>query len=165
MYSPVTTGIPAIFAYPRATGMLTAATVTPASTSPVTSDRRTGSSPPITGTARSRARRERPPEPGTVTSVAAVAIPRRRRTELIDHRSQLASTRWYRRPSFLGFVHRGNEYDISSQLNAWMRCPRGADNQPGDGLGQRTNAARGTVPCGDPAVPQERRHLLAGLSA
>ena len=68
VYSPVTTGIPAIFAYPRATGMLTAASVIPASTSPATSDRRTGSSPPITGTARSRARRERTRESGTITS-------------------------------------------------------------------------------------------------
>ena len=33
VYRPVTTGIPAIFAYPRATGMLTAASVMPASTS------------------------------------------------------------------------------------------------------------------------------------
>ena len=68
VYRPVTTGIPAIFAYPRATGMLTAARVTPASTSPATSDRRTGSNPPITGGARSRARRERIRESGTVTS-------------------------------------------------------------------------------------------------
>jgi len=36
VYRPVTTGIPAIFAYPRATGMLTAARVTPASTSAMT---------------------------------------------------------------------------------------------------------------------------------
>ena len=55
--------------------MLTAARVIPASTSTATSDRRTGSSPRITGSARSRARRERPPEPGTVTSGAAVAMP------------------------------------------------------------------------------------------
>src|SRR5579863_10390645 len=48
--------------------MLTAASVIPASTSAATSDRRTGSSPPITGTACSRARRERPRESGTVTS-------------------------------------------------------------------------------------------------
>ena len=33
VYKPVTTGIPAIFAYPRATGMLTAAKVIPATTS------------------------------------------------------------------------------------------------------------------------------------
>ena len=33
VYSPVTTGIPAIFAYPKDTGMLTAARVIPASTS------------------------------------------------------------------------------------------------------------------------------------
>ena len=68
MYSPVTTGIPAIFAYPKDTGMLTAARVIPASTSAATSDRRTGSSPPITGTACSRARRERTRDSGTVTS-------------------------------------------------------------------------------------------------
>src|SRR6266516_1294024 len=55
---PVTTGIPAIFAYPRATGMLTAARVIPASTSGATCDRWMGSSPPITGSARSRARTE-----------------------------------------------------------------------------------------------------------
>ena len=68
VYRPVTTGIPAIFAYPKATGMLTAASVMPASTSAATSGRRTGSSPPITGGARSRARRERTRESGTVTS-------------------------------------------------------------------------------------------------
>ena len=68
VYSPVTTGIPAIFAYPKDTGMLTAARVIPASTSAATSDRRTGSSPPITGTACSRARRERTRDSGTVTS-------------------------------------------------------------------------------------------------
>jgi hypothetical protein len=35
VYGPVTTGIPAIFAYPRTTGMLTAAKVIPATTSAV----------------------------------------------------------------------------------------------------------------------------------
>jgi hypothetical protein len=39
VYRPVTTGIPEIFAYPRATGMLTAARVTPATTSAVIWDR------------------------------------------------------------------------------------------------------------------------------
>jgi hypothetical protein len=33
VYSPVTTGIPAIFAYPKDTGILTAASVIPASMS------------------------------------------------------------------------------------------------------------------------------------
>ena len=79
VYRPVTTGIPAIFAYPRDTGMLTAARVTPATTSAVTLDRRTGSSPPITGSARSRARAERPPESGTITSAAALVMPGRLR--------------------------------------------------------------------------------------
>ena len=46
VYRPVTTGIPAIFAYPRTTGMLTAARVIPAITSAVMCDRCTGSSPP-----------------------------------------------------------------------------------------------------------------------
>jgi hypothetical protein len=68
VYSPVTTGIPAIFAYPRDTGMLTAAKVKPAATSVMMLDRRTGSSPPITGSAPRRARRERIRESGTVTS-------------------------------------------------------------------------------------------------
>jgi site-specific DNA recombinase len=30
---------------------------------------------------------------------------------------------------------------------------------------QDVNAARGPAPCGDPAVPQKRRYLLAGLLA
>jgi hypothetical protein len=68
VYRPVTTSVPAIFAYPRATEMLTAARVTLASMSAVMPDRCTGSSLRITGGARSRAGRERPRESGTVTS-------------------------------------------------------------------------------------------------
>ena len=77
VYRPVTTGIPAIFAYPRATGMLTAARVMPAITSVVIRDRSTGSRPPITGSASSRARTERPRESGTTTSAAVAAMPGR----------------------------------------------------------------------------------------
>src|SRR5580698_2747020 len=77
VYRPVTTGIPAIFAYPRATGMLTAARVMPAITSAVMRDRCTGSSPFITGSARNCARRERLHGSGTFASAAALARPGR----------------------------------------------------------------------------------------
>ena len=66
VYRPVTTGIPAIFAYPRTSGMPRAASVMPASTSAGTWDRSMGSSPlhhgqrpqpsPPVATARSRHR-------------------------------------------------------------------------------------------------------------
>ena len=47
VYRPVTTGIPAIFAYPRTSGMPRAASVMPASTSAGTWDRPKGSSPAV----------------------------------------------------------------------------------------------------------------------
>ena len=67
VYRPVTTGIPAIFAYPRTSGMPRAASVMPASTSAGTWDRSIGSSPRIAGSARSHPRWRPPREPGNVS--------------------------------------------------------------------------------------------------
>ena len=67
VYRPVTTGIPAIFAYPRTSGMPKAASVKPASTSAGTWDRSIGSSPRIAGSARSHPRWRPPGESGNVS--------------------------------------------------------------------------------------------------
>ena len=67
MYRPVTTGIPAIFAYPRTSGMPRAASVMPANTSAGTRDRSMGSSPRITGSARSHPRQRPPRESGNAS--------------------------------------------------------------------------------------------------
>ena len=55
MYRPVTSGIPAILAYPRTSGTPSAASVTPASASGQTRERSSGSTPRSTG---------RPPQRG-----------------------------------------------------------------------------------------------------
>ena len=82
VYRPVTTGIPAIFAYPRTSGMPRAASVMPASTSAGTRDRSMGSSPCITGSARSQPRwrprsqpRWRPPREADTVSPPPVSLP------------------------------------------------------------------------------------------
>ena len=67
VYRPVTTGIPAIFAYPRTSGMPRAASVMPASTSAGTWDRSMGSSPRIAGSARSHPRWRPPRESGNLS--------------------------------------------------------------------------------------------------
>ena len=67
VYRPVTTGIPAIFAYPRTSGMPRAASVMPASMSAGTWARSMGRTPCITRSARSHPRWWPPREAGTVS--------------------------------------------------------------------------------------------------
>jgi hypothetical protein len=67
VYRPVTTGIPAIFAYPRTSGMPKAANVRPAKTSAGIWDRSMGNSPRIGGSARSHPRWRPPGESGNVS--------------------------------------------------------------------------------------------------
>ena len=70
MYRPVTTGIPAILAYPSTSGMPSAASVTPASTSVGTRDRSTGSTARSTGSARNDPHQRLPGEPGIASPPA-----------------------------------------------------------------------------------------------
>ena len=64
VYKPVTSGIPAILAYPRTSGAPSAASVIPASRSTGSWERPTGSTPRRTGTARSQPGQRRPGESG-----------------------------------------------------------------------------------------------------
>ena len=67
VYKPVTSGIPAIFAYPSTSGTPRAASVRPASISMGTRDRSMGSTPCRTGWARSHPRQRSPREAGIIS--------------------------------------------------------------------------------------------------
>jgi hypothetical protein len=67
VYKPVTSGIPAILAYPRTSGMPRAANVRPASASAGVRDRSTGTTPRITGRSCSHPRHRCPGDPDTIS--------------------------------------------------------------------------------------------------
>ena len=133
VYKPVTSGIPAIFAYPSTSGIPRAASVRPASMSMGTRDRSMGSTPCRTGWARSHPRQRSAGEPGIVSPP-----PRLRRSSGLVH--HLATGR----SPALDDVPRAPQNDrLKRSLVGSQHCPH--LRRPGRFRGRcdRTGAGRG----------------------